>query len=194
MQKHTYSSIQRESNGKWHVPGGGSSHISYTQCCWGWINDAFLFQCLHIVNWINKAASMCICITGYVNMKEGGRDFGIKLGVLSRFSRFWSPFIPCMDVKHLSSLLYLFLSTRCMLVSDSYGVVDWIFTGEPSGSHSTLTFFLSLSPSAHHCLLNHPSVSYFSNRGAIWREGDTGESWGHPEPHSGRCSHRCGAS
>ena len=55
--------------------------------------------------------------------------------------------MPYMDVGPLSSLLYLFLCSCSVLVRDSYGVVDWMFTGEPFGSHSTHTLFsLSFNP------------------------------------------------
>ena len=55
--------------------------------------------------------------------------------------------MPYMDVGPLSSLLYLFLCSCSMLVRDSYGVVDWMFTGEPFGRHSTrISFSLSFNP------------------------------------------------
>lgn len=39
------------------------------------------------MNWVNKAASMCIWEILTLR-KEGGQDLGFTLGQLSRFSRF----------------------------------------------------------------------------------------------------------
>lgn len=105
-----------------------------------------MFHCLYPMNWVNKAAS--VCIWEIQTWRKGGRIWALDLGSYQGSAGFEAPFIPCMDVGPLSSLLYLFLSTLCVLVSDSYGVVDWMCTGEPFGSHSTLTLFsLSFCPS-----------------------------------------------
>ncbi len=142
------------------------------------------------MNWVNKAAS--VCIWEIQIWRKGGRICALDLDSYQGSAGFEAPFIPFTDVGSLSSLLCLFLSIRCVLVSDSYGVVDWMCTGEPFGSHSTLTLFsLSFSPSLP---FYHISLSYLLNRGALRRKGDTGESRGRPEPHSGCCSHRRGDS
>lgn len=74
------------------------------------------------MNWVNKAGSLCI--REIQTWRRRGAGFGhYTLGQLSRSSRFLkpNPFIPCMDVEPLCSLLYLFLSS-CVLVRGSYGV------------------------------------------------------------------------
>lgn len=87
---------------------------------------------------------MCIC--EIQTWKKGGRIWALDLDSYQGSAGFEAPFTPCMDVRPLSSLLYLFLSPCCVLVSDSHSVVDWMFSGEPFGTHSALALSLSLSP------------------------------------------------
>lgn len=54
----------------------------------------------------------------------GGRIWALDLDGYQGSAGFEVPFIPCMGMEPLSSLLYLFLTTLCVLVSDSCGVVD----------------------------------------------------------------------
>ena len=114
----------------------------------------FRFQCLHPVNWNNKAGSTCSCIWEKQTWRRGrGQDVGIRLGHLSKFSRFRSQFHTMYGREGPSSLLYLFLSSGCVLFSDAYGVcwlkVQW---SAPLGLTQLCNFFfpalsLSLCPS-----------------------------------------------
>lgn len=131
-----------------------------------------------------------MCIWEIQTHRKGGRIWALHLDSYQGSAGFKAPFTPCMDVEPLSSLLYLFLSTHRVLVMDSCGV-DWMFTGEPFGSHAIPLFSLSLCPPLP---FYHISLSYLFNRGAIRREGHTGESWSRAEPHSGCGSYCCGDS
>lgn len=66
-------------------------------------------------------------------------------------------------------------------------VFTWRTLWESLNPYFLFSLFLSIF-----AFLSSLFRSHLINRGAIRREGDVGESWGCPEPHSGRGSHCCG--
>lgn len=91
------------------------------------------------MKWVSKAANSPMH-SGDTGVEEGGGvvDLGIThLDSYQGSAGFQAPFIPCLDVGPLSSLLYLFLASR-VLVRDSCAVVLCAL-GELSRSHSSVT-------------------------------------------------------
>lgn len=122
-----------------NIPGGGSSFISRTVLLGQNLRcTSFLFQCLHPMNWVNKAASVCTWEIQpwrkgwriwalHLDSYQGSAGFVLK--PLSYHVWMWDPCPP--------SCIYFCPPAMCVMVF-------WICTGEPFGSHSTL-YFLSLS-------------------------------------------------
>lgn len=143
------------------------------------------------MNWVNKAAS--VCIWEIQTWRRGERDLGITLGQLSRFSRFWSPFhtmygcgalvLPLVSISVHSLCVGLGLLWCCWLN------VHWRTLWESLSPYFIFSLFFLVF-----AFLSSPFLSYLFNRGAIRGEGDTGESWGRPEPHGGSGSHCRGDS
>lgn len=147
--------------------------IFHTQCCWVWIKDAQAFCSSICTQWTGWTKQLAVCIWEIQIWRKGGRIWALDLCSYQGSADFEALFIPRMDVGPSSSLLYLFLSTHCVLVRDSYGVVDWMFTGEPFGSHSTLTSFsfsFCTSLPFYHLSLLSPQQRCDQKRGGYWRE------------------------
>lgn len=151
----------------------------HTRCCWGWIKDAF---CFRPVNWVNKAAS--VCIWEIQTWRKGGRIWVLDLETYQGSAGSEAPFIPMYGCEaHVFPLVSISVHSLCRAWWNLW--YCWLHV-----HWRTLTLFSHIllgPPFCHLCLSS-------LNRSAIRREGDSGESRCRPEPHDGGGSHCCGHS
>lgn len=133
---------------------------------------------MHQMNWVNKAASRVHLRD--TNVEEGGAGFG-NYTQLSWFNKFWS----LLHTMYRALTLPLVSISSCVLVRGSWDIVDWIWNNHWGSMNSYFISSLFLP-------LYHLPLSHLLYRGAIRGEGNTGESWCRPQPHSGCGSHRRG--
>lgn len=131
---------------------------------------------------------------GDTNIEEGrGAGFGLYTWTVIKVQQVLKPLScriwmwgPCPP-----SCIYFCAVALCWLGTLMVLLIECSLEN-PLGVTQPVLYFLSLStPSLpfYHLSLSLCDSCLF-NRGAIRREGDTGESWGHPESHSG-CGTHC---